>query len=35
VEEGEAGFPPSREPDAGLDPWTWDHDQSRRQTLNN
>ena len=34
VGEGEAGFPQSREPDAGLDPRTWDHDLSRRQTLN-
>lgn len=26
--EGEAGFPQSRELDAGLDPRTWDHDLS-------
>jgi len=26
--EGEAGSPLSREPDAGLDPRTWDHDLS-------
>jgi len=34
VGEGEAGFPLSREPNAGLDPRTWDHDLSRRQKLN-
>ena len=34
VGEGEAGFPLSREPDEGLDPRSWDHDLSRRQTLN-
>jgi len=32
--EGEAGFPGSREPDAGLDGRTLDHDLSQRQTLN-
>ena len=31
--EGEAD-PLSREPNARLDPGTWDHDLSRRQTLN-
>ena len=25
---------PCREPDAGLKPWTWDHDLSQRQMLN-
>ena len=25
---------PCREPDAGLDPGSWDHTLSRRQTLN-
>ena len=34
VGEGEAGFPLSREPDVGLIPAPWDHDLSRRQTLN-
>nr|XP_025873684.1 uncharacterized protein LOC112934440 [Vulpes vulpes] len=29
--EGEAGSPPSREPDMGLDPRPWDHDLSQRQ----
>jgi len=33
--EGEAGLPLSREPDAGLDPRSWNHDPSRRQTLDN
>jgi len=32
--EGEAGSPPSREPDAGLDPRPRDHDPSRWQMLN-
>jgi len=35
VGKEEAGFPWSRDPDAGLDPRTWDHDLSRRQTPNN
>jgi len=34
VGEGEAGFLLSREPDAGLDPRSWDHDLSQRQTFN-
>ncbi|XP_064439415.1 DNA repair protein RAD51 homolog 4 isoform X7 [Mirounga angustirostris] len=32
--EGEAGSPLSMEPDPGLHPGPWDHDLSRRQTLN-
>jgi len=30
--EGEAGSPPGRELRAGLEPKTWDHELSRRQT---
>jgi len=33
VAEREAGFPRSREPDAGPTPGPWDHDLSRRQML--
>jgi len=32
--EAEAGFPLSREPMRGSIPGPWDHDLSRRQTLN-
>ena len=32
--EGEADSRPSREPEVGLDPRTWEHDLSQRQTLN-
>ena len=31
--EREADSPPSREPDVGLGPRTWDHDLSPRQML--
>ena len=32
--EGEAGSLLSGEPDAGLDPRSWDHNLSRRQKFN-